>query len=98
MVQARTRIKNRPQANGCRPFSRHNFFLRFMVGFGTSAVSSGLGAGIVMESIALIDPRAPVSRIARFDAFARDPRKLTIPCLTDNKCHALRDATFSSAA
>jgi hypothetical protein len=28
----------------------------------------------------------------------RNPGKLTLPCLTDTKCHALRGSTFSSAA
>jgi hypothetical protein len=35
---------------------------------------------------------------AGFNVFARDPGKLTMPCLIVTKDHALRGSTFSSAA
>jgi len=49
---------------------------------------------------AFMAPRSVASWLlpARFDVFARDPGKLTMPCLIVTKYHALRGSTFSSAA
>jgi hypothetical protein len=47
---------NQLQANCCRPFSRHNFFLRFMVGFGTTKFTRAWEPALLWNQLHSLTP------------------------------------------
>ena len=73
---------------------------QWMIAWGKSKRCLSLSSGVNRSSrlVVLRLARVRRSRGLRSDVFARDPGKLTLPGLTDTKCHALRGSTFSSAA